>query len=117
MELTIIKAARDIPASKLEPRGQVVEPIGSPVASILSSSFHTEPDIGVWECSIGKWRRQVKNAEFCYFLAGRCIFHADSGRTIHINAGDVVFFPPNTAGTWEVIETIRKTYVLLGASA
>jgi hypothetical protein len=117
MELTIIKAARDIPASKLEPRGQVAEPVGLPVASIRSSSFHNEPDVGIWECSAGKWRRQVTNGEFCYFLAGRCIFHADSGRAIAIEAGDVVFFPPNTTGTWEILETVRKTYVLLAPAA
>jgi uncharacterized protein len=116
MKLTIIKAANDIPTAKLESRGEVKEPVGSPVARIRSSSFHEDPEIGVWECSPGKWRRQVKSAEFCHFTAGRCIFHADNHPPIHIGEGDVVLFPPNTTGTWEIFETVRKTYVLLDKS-
>ncbi|HXV25695.1 MAG TPA: cupin domain-containing protein [Alphaproteobacteria bacterium] len=114
MKLTIIKAPGDIPTSTLESRGEVKEPVGSPIAHIHSSSFHEHPEIGVWECSPGKWRRQVRSAEFCHFVAGRCIFHADGEKPIHISAGDAVLFPPNTTGTWEILETVRKTYVLLG---
>ena len=66
-----------------------------------------------YESSPGKFRRQIKNAEFCHFIAGRCVFHADSGERLDIRAGDAVFFPANTTGTWEVIETARKTYILL----
>ncbi len=114
MKLTVIKAASEIPAAKLESRGEVKEPVGSPIARIWSSSFHEDPEVGVWECSPGKWRRQVKSAEFCHFIAGRCIFHADGSEPIRISAGDAVLFPPNTTGTWEIFETVRKTYVLLG---
>ncbi|MGH6934446.1 MAG: cupin domain-containing protein [Dongiaceae bacterium] len=114
MKLTVLKATNDIPAAQLESRGEVKEPIGSPTARIRSASFHEDPEVGVWECSPGKWRRQVRSAEFCHIIAGRCTFHADGRPPIHISAGDAVLFPPNTTGTWEIFETVRKTYVLLG---
>ena len=113
MKLTHIKAAAKIPSSEIESFGAVKEPVGTPVASVRATSFQEQPDTGVWECTVGKWRRQVKNAEFCHFVAGHCRFHADSGEVLEIRAGDSVFFPPNTTGTWEIIETARKTYVLL----
>ncbi len=33
------------------------------------------------------------------------------GDPIVIEAGDVLFFPENSRGTWEVIETVRKAYL------
>jgi len=50
-------------------------------------------------------------AELSHFIAGRCTFTPDGGDPIEINAGDAVYFPPGTAGTWDVRETVRKTFV------
>jgi uncharacterized cupin superfamily protein len=44
-------------------------------------------------------------------LTGRAIFHPENGEPIEIEAGDVLFFPENTRGTWEIIETVRKAYL------
>jgi uncharacterized cupin superfamily protein len=55
----------------------------------------------------------VTQAEFSHFVTGKCRFHADSGETLDIEAGDAVLFPPNTLGTWEIIETVRKNYLIL----
>ena len=113
MALTLIKGVSSIPSSALEDQGPVVQPVGEPIARIRSRSDHEGPDIGVWECSPGRWRRQVKSAEFSHFVSGRCVFHADSGERLEIAAGDAVIFPANTTGTWEIIETVRKIYVML----
>ena len=113
MKLTLIKAAHAMPAGDLADRGPANQPQGEPVARIRSKSLHEQPNCGVWECSPGKWRRAVTQAEFSHFVAGRCRFHADSGETLDIEAGDAVLFPPNTLGTWEVIETVRKNYLIL----
>lgn len=34
------------------------------------------------------------------------------GDPIEINAGDVLFFPENSKGIWEIIETVRKAYLM-----
>ena len=113
MKLTHIKAPATAPSAKLEDWGPVGEPVGQPVPALRGQGAHEGPDVGVWECSPGKFRRQIKSAEFCHFIAGHCIFHADSGEHLDIRTGDAVFFPANTLGTWEILETARKTYIIL----
>jgi hypothetical protein len=111
--ITQIKAPHLIPAPELGEAVAANEPQGAPVAMIRSRDFHEAPDAGVWECTPGTWRRAIRNAEFAHFVAGRCRFHADSGETLDIRAGDAVYFPAHTTGTWEIIETVRKTYFLV----
>jgi len=113
MKLTLIKAAHAMPAQDLVDRGPANQPHGEPVAHIRSKSLHDAPNCGVWECTPGKWRRAVTQAEFSHFVTGRCRFPADTGETLDIEAGDAVLFPPNTLGTWEIIETVRKNYLIL----
>lgn len=108
--------APGIPSSQLEDWGPVKQPIGTPVATLRGTSpteKGKEPDFGIWECSPGKWTRQIKSAEFAHFVAGRCTFHAESGQKVEIKAGDALYFPANSMGVWEIHETVRKTYILL----
>lgn len=94
----------------------VAQALGTPVA--LTSVHNVEQadgvDTGVWECSPGRWRRQVMQQEFCHFIQGRCTFIPDVGAPIEIEAGDALLFPANTAGIWDISETVRKSYVLIG---
>lgn len=95
--------------------GPVSVPIGEPIAHLkcFEAVELTEKQVeaGVWECSPGVWRRQVRQAELCHFVAGHAFFTPEDGAKIEIKAGDAVFFPPNSRGVWDVRETIRKTYV------
>jgi len=111
--ITLIKAAQQVPSAELGEPFKANAPQGEPVAMIRSKDWREGPDAGVWECTPGKWRRAIKNAEFAHFVSGRCRFHPDQGAAIDINGGDAVYFPANTTGTWEVIETVRKTYFLV----
>ena len=110
--ITHIKQAAATPSSLLEDWGKVGEPVGEPVPFLRGEESHEKPDIGVWECSPGRFRRQIRNAEFMYFVQGRARFLADSGQVSEIRAGDAVYFPPDTLGTWDVSETLRKTYAI-----
>src|SRR3990172_9520793 len=115
MKIRLLKAPVRIAAADLEDWGKVAAPLGDPVARLRGGEVVARPGgafaAGVWECPPGRWRRQVKQAEFCHFVAGHCFFQPDGGERLEIRAGDAVFFPENTTGTWEVIETVRKTYV------
>jgi uncharacterized cupin superfamily protein len=93
----------------------VAVPLGEPVA-VTTGQGVEHPDgvaAGVWECTPGRWRRQIAQQEFCHFISGRCTFTPDGGEPIQINAGDAMLFPANTFGIWDIEETVRKTYVLL----
>lgn len=70
--------------------------------------------LGIWECTPGSWKRQVLQAEYSYFLSGKGSFTPDQGETIHFQAGDAVYFAPNTTGTWDIEETVTKHYFIVG---
>ena len=45
-----------------------------------------------------------------------CVFLPENVDPIEIKGGDVLFFPENSKGTWEVIETVRKAYLIYDIS-
>mgnify|MGYP006209176573 CR=1 FL=1 len=99
----------------LEDSNPVAVPLGEPLAVTSTTSVERSDGVetGVWECSPGRWRRQIVQQEFCHFVAGRCTFTPDGGETIEIRAGDALMMPANTLGIWDIQETVRKTYVLI----
>lgn len=97
----------------------VVAPIGTVVSQVASHSISPigQPDmeLGVWTCTPGTWRRQVMQAEFCHFLEGECTFTPDVGDAIEIRRGDVVYFPAQSAGIWNIRVTSRKIFMVFGS--
>lgn len=68
---------------------------------------------GIWECTAGCLRRQIMQAEYSYIVEGKGVFIPDNGDPIAFQAGDSIYFAPNTHGIWEITETVRKTYLIL----
>ncbi|WP_299452304.1 cupin domain-containing protein [uncultured Pigmentiphaga sp.] len=67
---------------------------------------------GVWECTPGRFARQLPNAELMHILSGACTFTPEGGEPREIRAGDTLFFPAHTRGLWDVRETLRKVFVV-----
>lgn len=96
-------------------------PVGSPEQAVIAltrTAAHQElPDgrgaTGVWECSPGSFRRQVVQAEYCYIVSGAGSFSPDEGQPVAFTAGDALYFPANTQGTWTLHQSVRKTYLIL----
>ena len=99
----------------LEQSNPVAVPLGEPVAvtSVTCVERNDGVETGIWECTPGRWRRQIVAQEFCHFIQGRCTFTPDDGETLHIEAGDALMLPANSTGIWDIQETVRKTYVLI----
>lgn len=72
-----------------------------------------DSNTGVWECSPGRFERQLPNAEVMHILNGRCTFTPSGGAPLAISAGDTLFFPAHTTGVWHIEETLRKVFVVL----
>ena len=93
----------------------VAVPLSEPVA--INSTHDVEHAdgvaAGIWECTPGRWRRQIAQQEFCHFIAGRCTVTPDGGEPLQIEAGDALMLPANCTGIWDVTETVRKTFVLM----
>lgn len=106
----------ELPSTQLDDWGSVAVPLGEPIAKLSGKILSENTDgseAGIWECTPGKWVRQVMHAEFCTFTSGRAIFTPENESPFEINAGDIVYFPRNSKGTWDVLETLRKTYITM----
>ncbi|MBL8581591.1 MAG: cupin domain-containing protein [Rhizobiaceae bacterium] len=67
---------------------------------------------GIWEATPGKWRIAYDEWEFCHILAGVSVIAEDGGEARTVRAGDSFVLRPGFTGTWEVLETTRKEYVI-----
>lgn len=67
---------------------------------------------GVWQSTPGKWRIRYDEWEYCRILEGISILTEDGGVRTTVRAGDSFVIRPGFEGTWEVLETTRKDYVI-----
>ena len=67
---------------------------------------------GIWEATPGKWHIEYEEWEFCHILSGVSIITEDDGSEHTLRAGDAFVIRPGFSGTWEVVETTRKEYVI-----
>ncbi|TIW64489.1 MAG: cupin domain-containing protein, partial [Mesorhizobium sp.] len=67
---------------------------------------------GIWESTPGKWRIVYDEWEFCHILSGVSVISEDGGEARTVRAGDSFVLRPGFKGSWEVLETTRKEYVI-----
>jgi uncharacterized cupin superfamily protein len=67
---------------------------------------------GVWQSTPGKWRIRYDEWEYCHILEGISVLTEDGGAQRTVRAGDSFVIRPGFDGTWEVLETTRKDYVI-----
>lgn len=115
--MTIQHIQQTLDFNGLETWGPVGIPLSEPACQLRGIKKQIPgkegTDTGVWECTPGKFRRQIVAGEMMHILAGRCTFTPDGGDTISMAAGDTLFLSPNTIGVWDIQETVRKVYVLI----
>ena len=67
---------------------------------------------GIWQATPGVWRVSYDEWESCTLIEGHSIVTPEGGEPVHLRAGDTIVLEPGFAGTWEVVETTRKSYVI-----
>lgn len=67
---------------------------------------------GLWQSTPGTWRVSYDEWEYFRIREGHSILTADDGEVFHLRAGDALLLRPGFAGTWEVVETTLKDYVI-----
>ncbi len=67
---------------------------------------------GIWEATPGKWRIVYEEWEYFHILSGHSIVTEQGGQPVRLKAGDSMVLRPGFKGTWEVVETTRKDYVI-----
>ena len=73
--------------------------------------------VGVWRSEPGKWRIAYTEQEYCHLLEGRSIVTDADGQAVSLAAGDSFVIPRGFVGTWEVVETTTKRFVIYEAAA
>ena len=67
---------------------------------------------GIWESTPGTWAIAYDEWEYCTILLGKSVI-TDADGTAHVlGAGDSFVLRPGFTGTWQVVETTRKDYVV-----
>ncbi len=67
---------------------------------------------GVWQSTPGKWRVSYTEWEYFRILSGVSVLAQDGEDPVTLRAGDSMILRPGFEGTWEVIETTVKDYVI-----
>lgn len=92
--------------------GKVIS--GSPRFTTWSIEDRDGLFCGIWKATPGKWRIAYDEWEYCRILSGRSVItDAATGHSHLVAAGDSFVIRPGFRGTWEVVETTRKDYVIL----
>jgi uncharacterized protein len=99
--------------ARLENPSPRVNPIsGEPVESKLVLYADRFTEIGIWEVTPGSFPASKDGVcELMQFVAGSATIVDANGETI-VEPGTVMFTPDGWSGTWNVRETVRKTYAL-----
>lgn len=98
----------------LTPVGSFGEPVG-PLPGQTDKGFYSEGNMiaGTWECEPGTLKLDLNLTEFCHLLEGHWRFTSESGVVTDVRAGDSWVFPKGWRGTAEVIEKVRKVYMMI----
>ena len=85
---------------------------GNPVFSTWMLEDRDGLCAGIWRATPGKWRVHYDEWEYCRILSGLSVITQDAGAARILRAGDSFVLRPGFSGTWEVVETTTKDFVI-----
>jgi uncharacterized protein len=86
--------------------------LGDPVHTTWNLEERDGLYCGIWESTPGKWLISYDEWEYCTILSGISVLTEDGKPPQVIKAGDRFILRPGFKGTWDVIVTTRKDYVI-----
>ncbi|WP_180076862.1 cupin domain-containing protein [Acinetobacter sp. YH12251] len=88
---------------------------GNPKRETASLYVHPNMDCGIWQCEVGAWNIVFapNKQEFFTILEGLVRIHDQQGGYIEISAGQAGIIPPSFQGKFEVVEAVKKYYVVV----
>ncbi len=86
---------------------------GDQFEASVALAHHDKVEIGVWECTPGRFSAdRSTSSEFCHFISGTLEMTHQDGTKQRLGAGDAIFLPVGWRGEWNVMEHVRKLYVI-----
>ena len=89
---------------------------GNPERLTYSLYEHPHMSCGIWQCEVGAWNIQFaeNKQEFFQVIEGVVRIHdAKTNTFIEVTAGNAGIIPPAFIGTFEVLEAVKKYYVIV----
>lgn len=89
---------------------------GNPKRLTQSLYEHPHMNCGIWQCEVGAWNIVFADnkQEFFTILKGVvCIHNAENNTYIEVKAGEAGVIPPSFVGTFEVVEAVKKYFVVV----
>lgn len=89
---------------------------GNPKRLTQSLYEHPHMNCGIWQCEVGAWHIQFSDnkQEFFNIIEGIVRIHNANGQSyIEVKAGEAGIIPPAFQGTFEVIEAVKKYFVVV----
>jgi uncharacterized cupin superfamily protein len=111
---TMVVAYADVLDGALEPTGpRAGADGGDPQTSGISFFEGHGVSVGVWECTPGGWSITDRgDTETMLLLGGRVRITPLDGDPVELGEGDVFVLPKGWSGRWDVLDTVRKLYVI-----
>ncbi|MDT8857296.1 cupin domain-containing protein [Paracoccaceae bacterium Fryx2] len=109
----LVRLTRDsIPAEITRPAPDLLV-AGDPVHSTWNLEDRDGLYCGLWQSTPGCWRVNYTEWEYVHIHEGVSILTDTAGNAVTLKAGDSWVIRPGFAGTWQVVETTLKDYVIL----
>lgn len=85
---------------------------GDPVQTTWNMEDRDGLYCGLWQSTPGTWRVSYAEWEYVHILSGVSILTDAEGTATTLRAGDSFVIRPGFEGTWQVVETTLKDYVI-----
>jgi uncharacterized protein len=100
------------PLKEWGPVSKPLEGISQTAGILISREPDRRAESGIWTCTPGLWRCELKSDEFCHFLQGSSTYTHDNGEVIEVRPDTLAYFPIGWKGQCRVHETVRKVYMI-----
>jgi uncharacterized cupin superfamily protein len=79
------------------------------------TSASGEMHAGLWACEVGSWRIAFPSDkdEFFFVTEGRCRLIDEQGHAVDAGPGEALVIPAGFQGVFEVLEPVKKHYVIV----
>jgi uncharacterized cupin superfamily protein len=111
----IVTPFEDLAVEFLTPQGPMEEAIhGNPMIA-SGRLYHVGPTtVGSWACTPGSFIvNELPKTECFIVLDGTFVLSDENGQGQRCTTGDTVVLPKGWSGYWDVIETVRKLWVVV----
>jgi uncharacterized protein len=85
---------------------------GNPVHTTWNIEDNDGLYCGIWQSTPGKWKVNYVEWEYIRILTGVSVLTDANGKAVTLQRGDSRIIRPGFKGTWEVLETTVKEYVI-----